>query len=548
MRYFNWGINSMNRLIICIQAYNEESMIKYSLPSVYNDCDEVILIDGAVEGWFPTIHSTDDTVEIAKSIDVDKKLTVVQKDSYFKSLEEIKHTFTKYVPIGDYFCILDCDELYIEGTLSKLRKIMAARPQYTDYIGIFKEFAFDLRHILRPEVGVTNLTHQRIVKNEPGARWDIHHPTMATGPNGSIDTCFDPSYTKRRIVIPDLNIYHIGCIKPVEFQVQKRARYYTTFDKLPPGLARMKAEEEVNAMKDRLMIYDGPLPKVLQDHPLNIDTLNIKAPNWRSTVEYNHPELIPKIYNTQWKSYPKASVVIACYRNAPDLLRNICKAWSEVLYDNIEIIFVDDGSPADEAKIIEEIVTSYGFKYYYNDSGDSYCIGEARNIGIWNSTGNRVIFTDSDVIPSPNMVMEHMIAGQYNNIVVGPRSHITEWDGNGIPKESIPDPRLTDAFPRIEKGQCFDPHEHCHGCNISAPRASLIRVNGFDSEYSGTWGAEDIDLAYRLIKLGHKVRPAPNALCYHIDHPSRNQGGQRDLLNRKMAAGITTCNRPKSWV
>jgi GT2 family glycosyltransferase len=55
-----------------------------------------------------------------------------------------------------------------------------------------------------------------------------------------------------------------------------------------------------------------------------------------------------------------------------------------------------------------------------------------------------------------------------------------------------------------------------------------------------------VDLAYRLIKLGYKVRPVPAALVYHIDHPSRNQGGQRETLNKLMGTDPVR-GRPKSW-
>lgn len=532
----------MNRLIVCMQAYNEESMIKYSLPSVYNDCDEVILIDGAVEGWFPTIHSTDDTVEIAKSIDVDKKLTVVQKDGFWGSLELLKHEFTKYVPIGDYFCILDADELYEENALSKLRKVISARPQYTDFIAVFKEFAFDLKHILTPQISVTNLTHQRIVKNEPGARWDVHHPTMAAGPNGQIDTCFDKSYDSRRIVIPDLNIYHLACIKPVEFQIQKRMRYYTTFDKLPPGLAKMKAEEDINSMKDRLLYYDGPLPKVLEDHPLNQDTLGGKYRNWLTAPEYRDSTRIPIIYNRDYVPPPSFSVVVTCYNNL-EVLRKTLPTWKEQTYP-CEIIVVEDGKPNGIADTgIKEYVEELGYIYRYNDSGESYCIASARNMGIWASTKDRVLLSDSDCKVGPDFVLEHAMASEYNNITIGPRYHIDD-EGNVIAK----DPREDKAFPLIEKGMKFDSYEDCHGCNMSVPRGKLLTINGFDeATYDGNWGCEDVDLAYRLISMGYKVRPVPSAQVFHIDHPSREREGQRELLTRKMKSGVTVVGRPTSW-
>jgi len=539
----------MNRLIACIQAYNEESMIKYSLPSVYNDCDEIILIDGAVEGWFPTIHSTDDTVEIAKSLDVDKKLTVVQKDTYWKSLEELKAAFTKYVEIGDFYVIVDADEVYMEGDLTKLRKIIQARPNYHDYIPIFYEMYGSLRYCMRPQPNKVNLTCQRIVRNRAGHTWAAHHPTMADSMGR--DTVFDPMYESGRVVVPDMNIFHLSWVKSKEFLIEKHSRYYQKFEGNPPALAMERATKKVEEAGRDLLEYTGPLPKVLLDHPMNKNTMDTSYPNYLSCVEYSHPELIPPIYNVQWSPASRTSVVIAAYKS-PELLDSVLDAWEAQLYPDFEIIVVDDGSPSDYN--MREVVEKHSacgksFKYLYNDSGESYCIGGARNIGIWNSSGSRIIFTDADCIPEPQFIMEHMIAGEHNNIVVGPRSHVPSDTTSVDDIESrvtSTDPRLEDQFIRIDKGMMFDVWESVWGCNFSVSKSALLKINGFDEEYDGNWGAEDVDLAYRLIKMGYKARPVPAALVYHIDHPSRNQGGQRELLNKKMGTDPVR-GRPKSW-
>jgi len=107
------------------------------------------------------------------------------------------------------------------------------------------------------------------------------------------------------------------------------------------------------------------------------------------------------------------------------------------------------------------------------------------------------------------------------------------------------DPRETKAFPLIEDGRCLDPWEHVHGCNFSAHRSALIKINGFDEEYDGAWGAEDVDIAFRLISQGFKVKPVKSR-GYHIDHTSRENKGQREKLIKKMSEDIIR-SKPKSW-
>lgn len=589
----------MNRLIACVQAYNEENMLKYSIPSIYNDVDEIILIDGAVEGWFPTIHSTDDTVEIAKSFDVDKKMTIVQIDRYWQSLEELKHEFAKYVPNGDYFCIIDADELYTEGDLTRLRKLINARPNYTDWIPIFYEFAFDLHHVLSPEPGFCNLTNQRVVKAEPGGRWDLHHPTLALPDSGTYrDSALDHKYDDRRIVVPDFPIFHLSCTKPIEFQIEKHMRYFTTFEKLSTEEARKKADGRIEILKNKIMDYDGPLPKVLLDHPLYKNRViqedqDNPHRNYLSCMEYYDTTKIPLVYNLEWSPPPKVSVVITCYNNL-DVLKCTLPVWQTVRCSDFEVIVVEDGEPEGAVTGIKEYVESLStdrlqYRYYHNDSGSSYCISSARNIGIWNSTGSRVIFTDSDIVPEPYFIMEHIVNSDGNNITVGARNRlakfvasddtltpidimlrVTRGWGRGTVDldyfeltdtemhvdsgewtcdvEVIPDPRIDGAFKTIDKGRSLDPWEHCHGANMSMDRKQLIDINGFDeTAYDGKWGAEDVDVAFRLIRKGLKVKPVPKSIGYHIDHPTRNTGGQRETLNKLMVTDIVRA-RPKSWV
>lgn len=536
----------MSKLVLCVAAYNEADMLPYSIGSVYDEVDKIILVEGAVEGRFDTPHSTDDTIDVAKSLDIDGKMTIVQRDGYYKSLEEQKDEFTKYMEPGDFFIINDADEVYYPGDLTRLRKLIAYRPDIVSWIPIFLEFYGDLHHIMRPKPGVVNLTNARCERYDPGDTWKAHHPTLIDSLGR--DKTLDPYYSDKRVVVPDFYICHLSWCKDRESLVEKHKYYNIRFDGNPEGLAKSRAEAKVEEAGKDLLYYDGPLPKVLESHPLDRDTLGKDYPNYRSTVEYYDTTTIPLVYNIEWVTYPKASVVIAAYRN-PELLDDVLDAWEKQLYHDYEVIVVDDGSPKDMC--LESIVRKHSacgaqFMYLYNDTGDSYCIGSARNLGIWYATGERIIFTDADCIPSPNFIMEHMLKASRNNITIGPRYRIKEYNGN-IPDDYIVDPRVDGAFRTIADGTCHDPWESVWGCNFSVPRNHLISINGFDEiAFDGKWGSEDVDLAYRLIRKGLQVKPVIDALVYHIEHPTRNTGGQRDTLNKLMNTNIVR-GVPASW-
>jgi len=542
------------RMVGCVAGYNEEDMLPYSIGAVYDELDSIIFVEGAIRNRFDTPNSTDNTIEVVKSLDKDNKITIVQKPGgdYWDTLEEQKSQFEKIVKPGEFMVIFDADEVYREGDLTKLRKIIEARPNYTDIIPIFLEYYGDLKHVHRPTPNTVNLTNQRILKWRDGFTFSLHHPTASD--SIGLDTVLDVRYAPQRIVIPDLFIHHLSWCRPMEFLVGKHSYYYQKFDGNLPAIARKRAEDYVaNSGKD-LLYYDGPLPKVLENHPLNTDTIGSNFKNWRSSPEYYDTTTIPIVYNIGYVSPPSFSVVITCYNNL-DILKLTLHKWKDVLYNNFEVIVVEDGAPegiTQEDTGIKDYVESLGYIYKYNDSGSSYDIVGARNIGIGTATNDRVLLFDSDMIPDPNIIMEQALLAKNNNITVGIRNHIKKEDATGSIEDIKSkvyklDGRLGDTFSRIEKGSCFDSWESCWGCSVSYPRDILIKLGGLDQDYSGNWGAEDIDIAYRAIKSKLVVKPAPKSIGYHIDHPSLEREGQRKLLNSKMSSGIITINKPKSW-
>ena len=55
------------------------------------------------------------------------------------------------------------------------------------------------------------------------------------------------------------------------------------------------------------------------------------------------------------------------------------------------------------------------------------------------------------------------------------------------------------------------------GCNSSAAKADILRVNGFDE--SMQYGAEDMDLGVRLVNSGVRARRLKYSLVYlHLAH------------------------------
>ncbi len=89
----------------------------------------------------------------------------------------------------------------------------------------------------------------------------------------------------------------------------------------------------------------------------------------------------------------KFSVIIPAY-NCADTIKNAVDSVLNQSCDNIEMIIVNDGSTDSTADVLNEISMSDGRVkvFYQKNSGPA----EARNFGIKNSSGDYVLFLDSD--------------------------------------------------------------------------------------------------------------------------------------------------------
>lgn len=89
----------------------------------------------------------------------------------------------------------------------------------------------------------------------------------------------------------------------------------------------------------------------------------------------------------------KFSIIIPIY-NSEEYLSQCIDSVIAQIFQNIEIILVNDGSPDNSKTICEEYVKQYSFvKLIHKDNGG---IADARNVGVLSSTGDYILFMDAD--------------------------------------------------------------------------------------------------------------------------------------------------------
>ncbi|MBV8489927.1 MAG: glycosyltransferase, partial [Candidatus Eremiobacteraeota bacterium] len=150
-------------------------------------------------------------------------------------------------------------------------------------------------------------------------------------------------------------------------------------------------------------------------------------------------------------------------------------------------------------------------------------LAKGRNAGIAQSSGERIIFIDDDVLPLPNFVEEHL------------RSHDTHPKaivrGGAINVESF-----DELPPPVWKLHNYSGN-FFWTTNVSVPLATLRAIGAFNETFS-EYGWEDIDVGLRLRARGVKAIFNPKALVYH--YKPRPRSGNVEKMIRQARAQART--------
>lgn len=105
-------------------------------------------------------------------------------------------------------------------------------------------------------------------------------------------------------------------------------------------------------------------------------------------------------------SAKKVTIITACY-NGERYLKNYFLGLNNQKYENIEVIFVDDGSKDKTKKICDieskKLNKNIKFNYYYQENGG---VVKAINTGLSKELGDYIILLDSDDILLEDAVVE----------------------------------------------------------------------------------------------------------------------------------------------
>jgi glycosyltransferase involved in cell wall biosynthesis len=240
---------------------------------------------------------------------------------------------------------------------------------------------------------------------------------------------------------------------------------------------------------------------------------------------------------------PSISLVIAVY-NKPERLRLVLTACARQSLRTFEVLVADDGSGPDIRTVVAEARRRYTFPtihLWHNDQG--WRKNSMLNNAIRVARAEHIVFIDGDCIPSQHFLLDHWRERAPQTVLLGRRVETSKrWTQtltphdvetgrfehlgwreilDGVRGESlrvedgvrIPSRFLRKVFLRNVSGML--------GSNLSAAKADLEAVNGFDELYNGPGCGEDSDIQFRLSLLHLSFKSLRNlAVQYHLYHPA----------------------------
>lgn len=200
-----------------------------------------------------------------------------------------------------------------------------------------------------------------------------------------------------------------------------------------------------------------------------------------------------------------ASIIIGTY-NQKEILKKTLEACFKQTYpaDKYEIILVDSMSTDGTDHMIESLKPTCRLDYIRQENQGKV---NARNRAIREARGKFILLTDADIIPEIDWVEQH-IANQkkYKDCALAGQTI-------RLRSEHVTDTELPTKFKPLQK----IPWSYFLTGNLSIRKDTIIRAGLFDENFK-EYGWEDIELGYRLHKMGVPLRFLAAALNHHI-HP-----------------------------
>lgn len=220
-------------------------------------------------------------------------------------------------------------------------------------------------------------------------------------------------------------------------------------------------------------------------------------------------------------------------RHRPDALARCLDALAAGGLLPAEVVIVDQSRDDRTQRVVEERLGGSLTLVYVRQ--DAQGLAVAQNAAVARTTRPVIAVTDDDCLPAPDWlaVLERSFADPDLDGLAG-RVLPMEPEGDRI----FPVSSRTSTVRRDFHGRAV-PWEVGSGNNFALRRAWWERVGGCDERLgpgSPAQGGVDMDLFYRLLRAGARLRYEPDALVFHERQTRADRLARRPMYGRGMGA------------
>lgn len=194
---------------------------------------------------------------------------------------------------------------------------------------------------------------------------------------------------------------------------------------------------------------------------------------------------------------PAVSVIVPVRNRKEMLAETVASLFAQDLSEPYEVIIVDNASDDGTAGYLRRLVSDSELPVRVvtleQDQGPAF----ARNVGVVLATGDILAFTDSDCIPTSRWLLALLRSFQTGTGVVQGATMAVPWQRQPLFNHFIETKREDGSYSTS---------------NVAYRREAVLAAGGFDPACR-YW--EDVDLGWRVKRLGWSSGFAHDALVYH---------------------------------
>jgi cellulose synthase/poly-beta-1,6-N-acetylglucosamine synthase-like glycosyltransferase len=219
------------------------------------------------------------------------------------------------------------------------------------------------------------------------------------------------------------------------------------------------------------------------------------------------------------QSSDRTSVILLCrdqHRNMPLIVDALCRQTRRP----DEVIMVDDQSRGDSALLAEQLGCSYvSTRPHCSQGKGAGGRALARQLGTERARYDLLAYLDGDTIPSRRFIDTGCRWAVNNVVAKAARRYRISMDGQVVQNH----------FDTVDRRVSYS---EFYSDSFVIKKGLVLDVGGWDERFQG-WGAEDIELAYRLERACVPIVVINGVDSYgiHIDHPV-DHAGNHDSLTR----------------